>query len=91
MWKIHLLMMTMVNDMFLIDNIIVEYYGWFMKDYEKKGNDTTKIYNAKLRRKNEYYKLLDGYLLIDLYPSDIEKEYKGLLEKFKKLGIELSL
>lgn len=80
-----------VPDWIIDDNIIVEYYGWFMKDYEKKGNDTTKIYNAKLRRKNEYYKLLDGYLLIDLYPSDIEKEYKGLLEKFKKLGIELSL
>lgn len=80
-----------VPDWIINDNIIVEYYGWFMKDYENKGNNTTKIYNAKLRRKNEYYKLLDGYLLIDLYPSDIEKEYKGLLEKFEKHGIELEL
>ncbi|HLG28293.1 MAG TPA: hypothetical protein VI423_10950 [Paenisporosarcina sp.] len=80
-----------VPDWIINGNVIVEYYGWYIKNYMKTGNKTFITYNEKLSRKNEFYRAMEDYKMIALYPSDIENNFSGLIEKFQRHGIQLKL
>lgn len=67
---------------FLIDkNIIVEYFGLYNEESEYELH---KRYLDKTNRKNGYYCQLEGVTYIDLYPEDLRKNFKGVLEKLSK-------
>lgn len=51
--------------------IIIEYYGMI----------TIEKYKEKSFRKNEYYKSLNEYEFIDLYPKDLKNNFKGVKNK----------
>ncbi|PLR72323.1 hypothetical protein [Bacillus sp. UMB0728] len=79
-----------IPDWIINDSIIVEYYGWYNDKYYET-HKLLKKYMDKARRKNNYYKGLPNYQFIDLYPSDLEDNLKGLIKKFKSLGINLTI
>lgn len=65
---------------------IVEYFG--MYDPKNRHNSRIRDYIEKTHRKMERYKQVRGYNFIYLYPDDIEDDYLGCREKFKKIGLE---
>lgn len=79
-----------VPDWIINDEIIVEYYGWF-NSYSYGRNEIITNYMDKTLRKNEFYKKLNGFQFIDLYPEDIENNFKGLIDKFNKIGIQIKV
>jgi len=67
-------------DWFLLDGIIVEYFGMQRREgYKKRIKDKQEI-------------CLDNDLkLLELYPKDMKNGLKGLIDKFKEYGIELKI
>lgn len=79
---------TYVPDWIINDNIIVEYFGLYTTKTESEYIDR---YTKKANRKIKYYKSLQNYEFIDLYPSDLQNNYEGLIKKFAEKGIEIKV
>ena len=59
-------------------NIIIEYFGL----YNEKATDSLSIdYVNKTKRKIEFYKTLDKFLFIAIYPDDLKKNYNNVINK----------
>lgn len=66
-------------DWFLVDGIIVEYFGMERREsYQKRMLEKQAICSD------------NNLILIELYPKDMRKGLEGLINKFKEYGIELS-
>jgi hypothetical protein len=68
-----------VNNIILNKKLIIEYYGLYKPD----NNQSTFIqtYIEKTQRKNEYYKSNPEIYFIDLYPTDLKNNFKGVKDK----------
>ncbi|MEK4907329.1 hypothetical protein NSQ92_09170 [Niallia sp. FSL M8-0099] len=78
-----------IPDWIINDFIIVEYFGWYVT--EKYKYNLIKKYIDKADRKIKYYNSLLDYQFIDLYPSDLQNNYEGLIKKFAEKGIEIKV
>jgi len=67
-------------DWFLSNDIIVEYFGMERREFYKKRMQEKQIICSD-----------NGLLLLELYPKDMTKGLKGLLNKFREHGIELKI
>lgn len=76
-------------DWIINDNIIVEYFGLYVDNYH--SFTLLKNYREKTGRKIKFYNSLNNYKFIDLYPQDIENNFKGLIDKFNKIGIQIEV
>lgn len=69
-------------------NIAVEYFGYY--DQSETKYDLIRDYIAKAEEKISLCRK-NNVDLIDIYPEDIENNFEGLIKKFTKCGIELSI
>jgi len=65
-------------DWFLANDIIVEYFGMERREFYKKRMQEKQIICSD-----------NNLILLELYPKDMTKGMKGLINKFKEHGIEL--
>lgn len=74
----------MRTDWVIDGTIAVEYFGLYAGE-EKKQSGFIKSYNKKIIKKID---LCNKYSipLIDLYPSDLDDNYKGMIKKFAEYG-----
>lgn len=74
-------------DWIINDNVIVEYFGLYTeKSYNIPLFDN---YREKTHRKIKFYNNLPDNKFIPLYKSDLKNNFKGLIEKFTRLGIPI--
>lgn len=66
---------------------IVEYFGMF--EWKNRNNSRIRVYIKKTISKLRRYSDIDEYGKLFLYPEDIVDDYKGVVEKLKRIELEL--
>lgn len=75
-------------DWFVNNNIIVEYFGLFKETLS--DNKILNEYHYKTKEKIEICRE-NNIPLIALYPSDLEDNYRGMIEKFSDYNIKINI
>lgn len=70
-------------------DIVVEYFGLYQKTQLNRNNRLGK-YARKTKKKIDFC-LKNNVKLIDLYYDDLKNDFQGLINKFKKFDIQLSI
>jgi hypothetical protein len=71
-----------VADWLINGNIIIEYFGWYNMNLYNK-HEIYKNYIKKSNRKIIFFESFNDYQFIALFPSDMNRGLRGVIEKIK--------